>query len=146
MPRLSSEAKERKRKADERASKAHERYVVRTYGLEPGEYARRLAEQDGRCAICGKRPRNRRLAVDHNHFTGEVRGLLCYFCNHFVLGTVEFDPIAAHNAAVYLSNIAHDFDPGYDPLCDALVAPDITHLLPEPMRSPIEHSGEDLPF
>lgn len=145
-PRLDAEAKARKAIADARAAKAHDRYVSRTYGLEPGEYARLLAEQDGRCAICTKRPRNRRLAVDHDHRTGKVRGLLCYFCNHFVIGTVEFDPIAAHNAAVYLSNIAADFDIGFDPLSSALVEPSVEHLLPKQPLPDIEHNGPDLPF
>lgn len=45
------------------------------------------------CAIC-KRPEttfNKRLAVDHNHRTGRVRGLLCFHCNKFKLGrhTIE---------------------------------------------------------
>ena len=40
-----------------------------------------LAESISCCEICGKEPRTRRLAVDHNHLTGEIRGLLCYNCN-----------------------------------------------------------------
>lgn len=53
------------------------------YGMAPGEYARMLAEQKGRCAICGTddpAPR-RNFAVDHCHETGLVRGLLCGKCN-----------------------------------------------------------------
>lgn len=45
------------------------------------------------CAIC-KKPESHfknRLAVDHNHRTGKVRGLLCYRCNKFLVGrnTIE---------------------------------------------------------
>ena len=40
-----------------------------------------LAEQGGGCAICGAPPKTRRLHVDHDHKTGEIRGLLCYRCN-----------------------------------------------------------------
>ena len=42
-----------------------------------------LDEQGGGCAICQKTPEEngRRLAVDHNHTTGDVRGLLCTQCN-----------------------------------------------------------------
>ena len=37
--------------------------------------------QDGKCAICSNPQENRRLAVDHCHKTGKVRGLLCQGCN-----------------------------------------------------------------
>ena len=44
--------------------------------------------QNGCCAICGKAEAlfKNRLAVDHNHRTGKVRGLLCYRCNKFLVG------------------------------------------------------------
>jgi hypothetical protein len=63
-----------------------------------------LADQGGRCAICTRVPRARRLAVDHDHFTGEPRALLCYTCNK-ALGWWEFDPIAAYHASRYLLSI-----------------------------------------
>jgi hypothetical protein len=44
------------------------------------QYTAILKEQKGRCAICGRKQR-RHLAVDHNHKTGEIRGLLCFRCN-----------------------------------------------------------------
>lgn len=39
--------------------------------------------QEGKCDICGKHQdnENRRLALDHDHETGVVRGLLCFSCN-----------------------------------------------------------------
>ena len=91
-------------RARARADRAHERYVQRTYGLAPGQYQQMLADQDGRCAICTRIPRNRRLAVDHDHFTETPRALLCYTCNK-ALGLWEFDPIAAYHAAQYLLSI-----------------------------------------
>jgi hypothetical protein len=43
-----------------------------------------LQQQSGRCAICDRPPApgaKKRLAVDHNHQTATVRGLLCLDCN-----------------------------------------------------------------
>lgn len=50
--------------------------------LAPGEYERLLAAQDGHCALCPATGKTRRLHVDHDHKTGQVRGLLCYKCNN----------------------------------------------------------------
>lgn len=60
------------------ASRArHRSYIQRTYQI-PGElYDALLEHQGGRCAICRQMPRELRLAVDHDHVTGRVRGLLC---------------------------------------------------------------------
>lgn len=53
-------------------------------------YEEMLIEQDNRCKICSTHNDDltRKLAVDHNHDTGEVRGLLCSQCNYF-LGIVS---------------------------------------------------------
>ena len=65
---------------------AHERRLETTYGIPAEEYNRILEIQGGRCAICRSVPRTIRLAVDHDHKTGAVRGLLCKRCNHDLLG------------------------------------------------------------
>lgn len=61
------------------ASRArHRSYVERTYGAGAGELYEKLhAYQGGRCYICQEMPRSLRLAVDHDHVTGKIRGLLC---------------------------------------------------------------------
>lgn len=48
------------------------------YGMDPGDFDLMVAAQSGVCAICAK---PRRLHVDHDHETGNVRGLLCSNCN-----------------------------------------------------------------
>lgn len=54
----------------------------RKFGLTVADYEEILQEQKGVCKICGKPcATGNRLAVDHNHDTGQVRGLLCYRCN-----------------------------------------------------------------
>lgn len=49
--------------------------------------------QNGACAIC-KKPQSmfkRRLNLDHNHKTGQLRGLLCYYCNRRVVGRHTYE-------------------------------------------------------
>ena len=50
-------------------------------------------QQGGKCAICGKSEYEfkRKLAVDHNHRTMIVRGLLCYYDNRFSVGRISSD-------------------------------------------------------
>lgn len=53
-----------------------------TYGITLYDYNKILQSQDGVCNICGQPPSVRKhLAVDHDHDTGAVRGLLCHKCN-----------------------------------------------------------------
>lgn len=49
------------------------------YGLEPGQYNSLVKKQHARCAICEKVMLSPN--IDHDHKTGEVRGLLCSNCN-----------------------------------------------------------------
>lgn len=57
------------------------------YSLTPKQYNQILQSQNGVCRICGRLETSNnqyglmRLAVDHNHKTGKVRGLLCQRCN-----------------------------------------------------------------
>jgi hypothetical protein len=67
---------------------ANESYSLARLGLTVTDYERLLEEQGGRCAICGCPEGHRscygkkcKLAVDHEHQTGQVRGLLCNNCN-----------------------------------------------------------------
>ena len=55
----------------------------RLYGITLEDYNQMFAEQDGCCACCGRHSTEftKRLAVDHDHETGEVRALLCTHCN-----------------------------------------------------------------
>ncbi len=53
-------------------------HLKRRYALTEAEVAAMIAEQGGMCAICEERPAEH---VDHDHETGEVRGVLCFTCN-----------------------------------------------------------------
>jgi Recombination endonuclease VII len=50
------------------------------YGLSTKEYTDMLIAQSGRCAIC-EEPLVKRLALDHDHVTGKMREILCWYCN-----------------------------------------------------------------
>lgn len=91
----------------ERKAKAHESHVQRTYNLRPGEYDKLYAAQNGLCAICGPvtghSGQSKRLMVDHDHRTGEVRGLLCGICND-ILGRWRDDPSCFARGFHYLKH------------------------------------------
>jgi hypothetical protein len=55
------------------------------YGITPEQYAELLAEQGNACAICTTEflidHGDRGPHIDHDHRSGQVRGLLCKGCN-----------------------------------------------------------------
>jgi hypothetical protein len=69
------------------------------------EFYQLLAKQGGKCAICGcskRTAKDRRLAVDHDHNTGKIRGLLCSKCNT-AIGMLRESLALLGAAAVYLA-------------------------------------------
>lgn len=74
-----------------------------TYNISAAEYEQRLAACGNRCEICGGEPGGRwkKLFVDHDHTTGEVRGMLCINCN-LAIGYLGDDPERARSVAAYL--------------------------------------------
>lgn len=91
------------------AAGQRKRHVEKLYGITVEDYDRMLEDQGGVCAICHKtetvRHNNggcvRRLAIDHCHETGEVRGLLCARCNS-MLGQACNNVTTLLEAAIYL--------------------------------------------
>ena len=90
---------------------ARERQLKHKYGITLPEYEALLERQGGACAIC-KEERNRtsgidnkdkwNFAVDHDHTTGKVRGILCNQCNRG-LGMFKDSKVLLENALDYLS-------------------------------------------
>ncbi len=62
--------------------------LEKRYGITVEQYEQMDREQGGLCKICRRPPGKKRLHVDHDHKTGDVRGLLCSNCNR-VLGLME---------------------------------------------------------
>ena len=69
-----------------------ELHTARKYGISVEEYRNLFIKQNNLCAVCGN-PETavdkingniRSLALDHNHKTGEIRGLLCQNCNNAI--------------------------------------------------------------
>ena len=86
--------------------KARAYRLMREYGLTLAEYDAILRAQGGKCAICRKAPRQgKRLAVDHNHKTGAIRGLLCMAHNRGI-GLFGDDPAILRSAIAYLDRHA----------------------------------------
>lgn len=91
-----------------RKLRAHESRVQKVYGLGPGEYDRLYEFQGGRCAICRRATgASKRLAVDHDHRTGKVRGLCCSTCNQ-ILGHFRDDPELFVNGWKYLRDTPYE--------------------------------------
>lgn len=84
---------------------ARNAYLKRKYGITEKDYLKLSYEQDGRCFICHRAPKKRRLSVDHDHALGRVRhavrGLLCHMCNRG-LTYYRDNPERLQRAAEYL--------------------------------------------
>lgn len=77
-------------------------HLKRKFGITLDQYKSLNKAQEGRCAICGGlNVAGRRLAVDHCHRSGKIRGLLCYKCN-VGLGSFDDDLERLLLAALYL--------------------------------------------
>lgn len=74
-------------------------HFLNKYGMDKADYDELLASQGYRCAIC--RVDSHEWNVDHDHETGEVRGILCRSCNHGI-GFLRDDPETVRAAALYL--------------------------------------------
>lgn len=66
---------------------AHRSRIERTYDISRIEYEELLKLQGNKCAICRGSFKSKRPAIDHDHVTNLVRGLLCDGCNNELLGS-----------------------------------------------------------
>jgi hypothetical protein len=98
------------RKEYHRSKQIHRRWKYETkYGITLEDYDEMLHQQNGCCAICGSNDAGgpgKRFVVDHNHTTGEVRGLLCNNCNR-ALGYFMDSPRSISKALDYLYTNGH---------------------------------------
>lgn len=83
--------------------KLRDGWLVKKFGITAAEYDQMVMARCGSCDICGEpaTPRKKSLAVDHDHDTGAVRGLLCSNCNTGI-GNLRDDPELLNRAVAYL--------------------------------------------
>lgn len=62
-------------------------HLKHKFGITQEQYIQLLNSQNCKCFICG-RLQVKIMHIDHNHKTGEIRGLLCFKCNT-ALGCVD---------------------------------------------------------
>ena len=95
----------RKNYYENNKDKARQYNLNRNYSITIEEYNEMLVKQDSKCLGCGihQSELKCKLAVDHNHTTGKIRGLLCRKCN-LILGNAGDSPQILDNLAKYLRN------------------------------------------
>jgi hypothetical protein len=80
-------------------------HIQKNYGLSEAAWEVLLVSHSGRCGACGRALMEGRGQdgghIDHNHETGEVRGILCAGCNN-ALGFADEDPALLRALAHYL--------------------------------------------
>ena len=79
------------------------RHLKSKYGITLEQYNLMFNKQRGVCAVCGvpAEALKRSLAVDHNHRTGKIRGLLCFACNSLI-GRIEKNPLLIPTMMKYI--------------------------------------------
>jgi hypothetical protein len=86
---------------NDRAEQVRRNVLFKKYGLTPEQFHQLETLSDGKCAICNEVAK---LNVDHDHATGEVRGLLCRSCN-IALGLMKDNVFILISAIEYLGGV-----------------------------------------
>lgn len=83
---------------------------IAKYGLTPESWRQLWDSQGQQCAICGAKDNGKkRFHVDHDHTSGEVRGILCTTCNGGI-GQLQDNPDIVFKAFVYLTRAVQSGD------------------------------------
>jgi Recombination endonuclease VII len=112
MPTMSSTHEERAAYMREwrrrNPRKVKHQNIYGRYGMTVDEFEAKLVEQEDRCLVCLRTfdpdPAKRDRHIDHNHDTGEFRGIVCARCNA-ILGRVDRDVEILKRAVAYLERI-----------------------------------------
>jgi gas vesicle protein len=104
-----------KNNKDHYREKSRNKHLINVFGIDYIQYMEMLDKQNGVCAICGnpevviekRTGKIKALAVDHDHNTGKIRGLLCYCCNKGI-GYLKDNKEIIKNAYVYLERSTNE--------------------------------------
>lgn len=107
-------------KRHKRTPEEARRQNLMAYGMTIEDYDDLKRRQGGTCAIClqpevaiGNHGEVKRMSVDHDHVTGEIRGLLCQACN-VAIGMLGDDPDRLLAASFYIlksTNVLTELSP-----------------------------------
>lgn len=86
------------------AATRHTEIRFKKYGVTKSWYEATLLAQNNCCDICGKEF-TASPHIDHNHTTGQARGLLCYSCNS-AIGRFQENPEILQKAIDYLAKFS----------------------------------------
>ena len=83
-----------------------DQYLLERYGITEARFLVIWAAQGEACAICRKKRKANtpNFHVDHDHKTGQIRGILCPRCNERLLTAARDDPELLRRAAEYLES------------------------------------------
>lgn len=95
------EANRRYKQSERGKLAAWARHITKNYSIDAEAYFEMLNKQGCGCAICGTKPAERRMHVDHSHSTKAVRGILCSKCNQ-AIGLLNENPQLFDKAKQYL--------------------------------------------
>ena len=71
-----------KRNRYKHVEKLKDKHLMMSYGITMIDKKKMILRQGNKCLICeGQFKNSRDCHIDHNHFTGQVRGVLCHVCN-----------------------------------------------------------------
>lgn len=101
--RIASDKRRQDRFRMSNKDKLKDKSLVKAYGITLEEYRGTLNNQGGGCAVCTSTTSRggRALAIDHDHNTGKIRGILCSDCNT-ALGLLKDSPELLAKATAYL--------------------------------------------
>ena len=111
-PACSKKRHARNNRTNRNPMRVRNQMLMREYGITQDQYNLMMVYQSDRCAGCDTDQKgnqtngnpHRYWAVDHDHATGEVRGLLCHSCNKSA-GLMDDDPENLRALADYLEGV-----------------------------------------
>lgn len=85
-PRNKQNSRRYRKENPDRVLNSNRMYLYKEYGLTIEQVNQKLINQNHKCIICGNDELEKKLHLDHDHITGQIRDFLCHRCNALILG------------------------------------------------------------